>query len=100
MDRETTDTRSVVSCVRPVWPVVDAPPNLSGAALGMAVGPGCAEDSLALLTAALGELRAAVADPTQHEGEGGHGWGIGAGHPLVVVVLREWLVLRPFIVWQ
>ncbi|XP_045674531.1 Fanconi anemia group A protein [Phyllostomus hastatus] len=37
------------------------------AALGMEVDPSCSEDSLALLTAALGELRAAMADPAQHD---------------------------------
>ncbi|KAM5297919.1 Fanconi anemia group A protein [Glossophaga mutica] len=39
----------------------------AGAALGAGADPGCAEDSLAPLTAALGELRAAMADPTQHD---------------------------------
>ncbi|XP_036922347.1 Fanconi anemia group A protein [Sturnira hondurensis] len=39
----------------------------AGVALGMETDPGCTEDSLAPLTAALGELRAAMADPTQHD---------------------------------
>ncbi|XP_036998687.2 Fanconi anemia group A protein [Artibeus jamaicensis] len=39
----------------------------AGVARGMETDPSCAEDALALLTAALGELRAAVADPAQHD---------------------------------
>ena len=44
---------------------------LSDAAQGGEVEPSSAEEPLDLLTAALRELRASMADPTQHDGEEG-----------------------------
>lgn len=50
---------------------ITRPSHLSDAAQGMKVDPGCAEGRLGLLTAALRELRAALTDPAQYDGEHG-----------------------------
>lgn len=65
---------------------------LTDAALGVRAEPSSAEEPLEQLTAALGELRASMADPSQRDGE--DGWGLTL---CLVCTARGWgSVAGPF----